>query len=168
MKKTANIVFLGLGSNLGDREAWMSKAREAISSYIGPVLKVSSLYETAPWGFNADQAFLNQVVTAETNLTPEELLTEIKKIEESCCRTREKESVYHSRTLDIDILYFGDLIYFSDNLAIPHPRMEYRRFVLQPLVETDPEFVHPILLKSNRELLDECADILDVVHFYSR
>lgn len=158
-------VFLCLGSNLGNRQAYLRIAVQRIERSIGPVVKTSSLYETKAWGFESDDHFLNQVIAVETSLTPEDVLNGIMQIEQECGRVRDPKNEYISRTLDIDILYFGDLIFYSDKLIIPHPRLEYRKFVLTPLAEADPDFIHPVLLKSNQELLEECADNLDVKLF---
>ena len=155
-------VVLGLGSNLGDRQQYLLKALERIETTIGRISRKSALYETVSWGFSAEEKFLNQVIITETELSPAEVLKQILQIESECGRVRQHGSDYTSRTLDIDILYFGDLIISEDDLVIPHPRLENRKFVLLPLVETDPEFVHPVLKKTNRMLLMECTDNLDV------
>jgi 2-amino-4-hydroxy-6-hydroxymethyldihydropteridine diphosphokinase len=149
--------FLGLGSNLGNREEILSKAIKMIGESLGKIVSVSSLYETEPWGFKSNLKFLNMVLCIETKYTPSGLIGRILMIESQLGRVR-CESQNSSRTIDIDILLFDDDIIEEDTLTIPHPRMHERKFVLVPLCEIAPEVVHPVLKKKVNELLEDCND----------
>jgi 2-amino-4-hydroxy-6-hydroxymethyldihydropteridine diphosphokinase len=141
--------YLGLGSNMGDREY---NAKEAIG-LLGDkckILRISSLYETEPVGYVNQDWFLNCVVEVETELEPRELLSFLQSIEERLKRTRRVK--YGPRTIDLDILFYGDMMIDSDDLRIPHPRLHERLFVLAPLSEISPDYVHPVLKKSIGEL----------------
>jgi len=151
------IVFLGIGSNLGDRQSNLKKAVAKIEELVGPVLCYSSFYETEPWGFQSSDEFLNLVVKIETNLNPYEVLEKILMIESLLGRIR-GEDHYSSRMIDIDILLFEDLIINEEKLKIPHPLMHERRFVLVPLCEIAAEEIHPVLNKTFGELLEFCED----------
>ncbi len=155
------IVFLSLGTNLGNREANIEQAVANISRYIGDIIASSSLYETEPWGFRSEELFLNMVLKAETNLTPSEVLGKIMMIESLLGRVRSVEQ-YSSRVIDIDILLYDGLIIDQENLKIPHPLMHERRFVLVPLCEIAADIIHPVLKKSISELLDICKDSNEV------
>jgi 2-amino-4-hydroxy-6-hydroxymethyldihydropteridine diphosphokinase len=148
----SEIVYLLTGSNLGDRKALLDVARGEIGKEIGQVSKVSSVYESEPWGFSSDEWFLNQVIVCVTILDPQEVMARLIGIENKMGRTRQG-SGYTSRTIDIDMLYYGSKIVDNDSLILPHPRLHLRRFVLEPLCELAPDFVHPVLLKCNKELL---------------
>jgi 2-amino-4-hydroxy-6-hydroxymethyldihydropteridine diphosphokinase len=158
-------IFLLLGSNVGDRPGQLSMAIDLIEKEIGKTIVMSKIYETAPWG-KADQPhFLNRAIEIESQFSPHELLNKVKSIEQTLGRTRLEK--WGERSIDIDIIYFEDKIIDSSHLVIPHPHIAERRFVLTPLVEISPEFVHPLLKKSNTELLMECKDTLDVTAFTS-
>jgi 2-amino-4-hydroxy-6-hydroxymethyldihydropteridine diphosphokinase len=152
-----NKVYLGLGTNLGDRKRNLREAIEKIEEQIGKVLNSSSVYETVPWGFEAESDFLNMVVEVETGLSPSELLKKIFEIESKLGRERTQDR-YSSRVIDIDILLYDDLVVEEKGLKIPHRLMHERRFVLAPLCEIAPGLVHPMLKKSISALLDECRD----------
>ena len=154
-------VFLGIGTNLGERETNLKEAVTAIGKNIGTVLKCSSLYETEPWGFKSENQFLNIVVEAETKLTPSGVLGAILMIEAFMGRTR-SEKQYSSRVIDIDILLYEDIVIDEISLKIPHPLMHKRRFVLVPLCEIAAELVHPVLKKNIATLLNLCEDKSEV------
>ncbi|HEV3223038.1 MAG TPA: 2-amino-4-hydroxy-6-hydroxymethyldihydropteridine diphosphokinase [Puia sp.] len=155
-----NIAYLLTGGNEGDRFLHMQQARTNIELICGQLLQVSSLYETEPWG-NTDQPdFLNQVILIDTKLSPEELLRAILSIEKKGGRKRTVKNA--PRTIDIDILFYNDLILEKPGLSIPHPRIADRRFVLEPLNEISPEFIHPVIGKTIHRLLLECKDELAV------
>jgi len=153
----ANYVFLGLGTNLGDREAWLKKALELITESVGLVSASSGIYETEPWGFETGTDFLNMVVQVQTDLNPPELLTKLALIENQLGRKRCNRK-YVSRTIDIDILLYGDGVIDRPDLKIPHPLIQERRFVLVPLCDLAAELVHPVLNKTFAVLLKECRD----------
>ncbi len=149
-------VFLLLGANLGNRAVTLAKAIELISEQIAPVVAQSRLYETAPWGVTNQPSFLNQVIKIETKLTPSDVLIKTLKIEKQL--GRERRLRWGARIIDIDLLYYGDMILETPDLHLPHPRLHERRFTLVPLAETAPDFVHPILKKTSQELLQTCTD----------
>jgi len=150
-------VFLGIGTNLGNRKANLRKALEMIGEHIGRILNSSSVYETAPWGFEAENDFLNMVVRVETNHTPAELMKKIARIESMVGRERNQDR-YSSRVIDIDILLWDDLVINENGLKIPHPLMHERKFVLVPLCEIAPDILHPVLKMTISSLLDSCRD----------
>jgi 2-amino-4-hydroxy-6-hydroxymethyldihydropteridine diphosphokinase len=150
-------VFLGLGTNLGDREKKLQGALDKIAEFIGIIFSRSSVYETEPWGFQSSDHFLNMVIGVETNLNPSGLLGRLLMIESLLGRLRDGKQ-YSSRIIDIDILLYGSQKVDIISLKIPHPRMHERKFVLVPLCEIAPDFVHPVFGKSMNELLKECKD----------
>lgn len=152
-----NIVFLGIGTNLGNRENNLKEAVARIEEHIGPVLKSSSVYETEPWGFQSGDEFLNMVVKVETKLIPAGLLERILMVESLLGRVR-GEKQYSSRVIDIDILLYEGMVIDEKSLKIPHPMMHERKFVLVPLCEIEPELVHPVLNKTFVSLLKSCKD----------
>ena len=155
-----NKAYLLTGGNEGDRFLHMKQARANIEHICGQLLQVSSLYETAPWG-KLDQAdFINQVLLINTAFSPQALLKAILSIEEKGGRKRTIKNA--PRTIDIDILFYNNLILEEPGLSIPHPRIADRRFVLEPLNEISPELIHPVLKKSIHQLLQECRDELGV------
>jgi 2-amino-4-hydroxy-6-hydroxymethyldihydropteridine diphosphokinase len=151
------IIFLGLGTNLGDREKNLSMAVERIGEEIGKVIKCSSVYETEPWGFQSEDRFLNMVVKVRSSLRPSGLLGRILMIEAQLGRLRSGKG-YKSRSIDIDILLFGSEVIKREELEIPHPRIPVRKFVLEPLCELAPDMVHPVLKVTFTELLEKCGD----------
>ncbi|MDO9340042.1 MAG: 2-amino-4-hydroxy-6-hydroxymethyldihydropteridine diphosphokinase [Bacteroidales bacterium] len=152
-----NIVFLGIGTNLGNRGNNLKEAIARIEEHIGPVLKSSSVYETEPWGFQSGDEFLNMVVKVETKLIPAGLLERILMIESLLGRVK-GEKQYSSRVIDIDILLYEGMVIDEKSLKIPHPLMHKRKFVLVPLCEIEPELVHPVLNQSIAFLLKTCKD----------
>jgi 2-amino-4-hydroxy-6-hydroxymethyldihydropteridine diphosphokinase len=144
-------VYLGLGSNLGDRLANLQAAQDALSPQV--ILEaVSPIYETAPWGFANQPAFLNQVLQAQTALSPLELLTTLQQIETALGR----QPTFRNgpRVIDLDILLYDDLVMDTPDLVIPHPRLAERAFVLAPLADLAPDLRHPISKLTVRQLLD--------------
>ncbi len=151
-----NEVVLGIGGNKGDRAAFLQKAMEALSQQ-ARLIEYSQIYETEVWGGVATAGnFLNQVLLLHTQMDAMGFLEVIQGIEEKLGRTREQH--WGDRTIDIDILYFGDQVWDSPSLTIPHPYLAQRSFVLQPLAEILPKKIHPILGKTTLELLNECTD----------
>jgi 2-amino-4-hydroxy-6-hydroxymethyldihydropteridine diphosphokinase len=150
-------VFLGTGGNLGNKAKNFKKVNELIESKLGKIKQSSSIYETPPWGFEATESFWNQVVLIETNFSPEKLLNTIHEIETLFDRER-KGNQYQSREMDIDILYYDDIVLETGNLIIPHPLLHRRKFVLVPLTEIAPDFKHPVLRLTSLKMLDVCPD----------
>ncbi|HUI81922.1 MAG TPA: 2-amino-4-hydroxy-6-hydroxymethyldihydropteridine diphosphokinase [Bryobacteraceae bacterium] len=146
-------VYLGLGSNIGDREKNLASALEHLSAPNLRVARVSSIYETEPIDLTAQRWFLNLVAEVETDLFPVQLLTRTLKIERSLGRVRTIKN--GPRTIDIDILLYGKIVIHSATLEVPHPRMAERRFVLAPLAELAPELRHPLTHRSIRQMLDD-------------
>lgn len=159
-----NQVFLGLGSNLGNREEYLGKALRFIINSVGPINCFSDIYETEPWGFHNENAFLNIVIRLNTILKPEDLMIEILSIEKELGRVRDN-SQYLSRTIDIDILLYGNLAIKKTGLTIPHPMIQDRKFVLVPFCDIAPELVHPVLGKTFSDLLKECQDGSKVIRY---
>ncbi|QMU29630.1 2-amino-4-hydroxy-6-hydroxymethyldihydropteridine diphosphokinase [Adhaeribacter radiodurans] len=156
-------VYLLLGSNLGNREDYLLQARNLIKAHLGEIKQQSGIYETAAWGVENQQAFLNQVLAVETDLIPEELLQEINFLEAELGRVRRER--WGARVIDIDILYYADLVLQTQRLTIPHPELQNRRFTLVPLTEIAPDFTHPVLALTNQQLLKQCPDLLEVKKF---
>ena len=150
-------VFLGLGGNIGNKRSNFKKVDELIETRLGKILDKSSVYETPPWGFQTENNFWNSVIIIETRLSPIDLLKQIHDIEDLFQR-EEPEGNYASREMDIDILYFDDNYIETENLIIPHPRMQQRKFVLVPLVEIAPDLKHPLLRLTSIQMLENCRD----------
>ena len=155
-------VVIILGGNKGDRIKLLNQAVQGLSE-VGEITRKSAIYETAAWGGVAKGAFLNQAIILETQLSPDELLAYIQNVEKQLGRKRDDH--WGDRTMDLDILYFGGHVISTDSLQIPHPYIAQRRFVLVPLVEILPEFIHPVLEKNQLELLEECEDKSAVMIF---
>lgn len=165
-KKYIN-VYLGLGSNVGDRAGQLRAAQALINKMIGKIAQKSHVYETQPWGMTDQDPFLNQVVMVNTALDARGLLDVIGKIERELGRVREtgrdRKEKWGPRTIDIDVLFYGRRIIRDKGLEIPHPELHKRAFVLVPLLEIAPEFVHPLLKKAIDELYMQCEDQSEVV-----
>ncbi len=150
-----------LGSNLGNREKKLQEATHKIQDISEAIRIQSSIYESEAWGFQAPP-FLNQVIVIEYRFSAEDLLSKLLDIERSLGRRRSYKKGYISRPIDLDILYFDDLIIESKNLIVPHPRLHLRRFTLAPLVEIMPEFIHPLMQQSQHELFEALKDFSEV------
>lgn len=156
-------IYLLLGSNIGRRLKNLDRAKELIVSNGITIKKESQIYETAAWGNEDQEAFLNQVIEVETKKSPQRLLQITQLIENEMGRVRYEK--WGKRLIDIDILYFNDLIFQENDLSLPHPGIADRRFTLVPLVEIASEMVHPVLEKTQAELLSVCEDQLEVSVF---
>ncbi len=154
-------VYLLTGSNIKPRKSFLRDARLEIGNRIGDIIDQSSVYESTAWGFESNTDFLNQVLMVRSTLSAYEILSEILQIEKNLGRIRVDRN-YSSRTIDIDILYFGSEIIKSNDLIIPHPRLHERKFTLMPLAEVAGNFTHPVLHLTNKELLEQTGDIGEV------
>lgn len=158
---TSQNIWLSLGSNQGDKLDFLQKAVVALHHSLGNIKQMSSVYRTQSWGFKADE-FLNLVVELNTRYTALEVFDKIKNIESQLGREHSISATYQSRTIDIDILFFGDFIVNDEHLTIPHRKLQERKFVLIPLQEIQPELLHPLLQQSITTLLQQCTDDLTV------
>lgn len=149
-------LILLFGSNLGDRLSYIHQATQHCMIELGEIKSQSSIYETAPWGITEQQSFYNQVIEFFTILNPQDVLMKILAIEEKLGRVRHEK--WGARIIDIDILYYDDIVIESENLKIPHPYLHERRFTLAPLVEILPSFIHPTIHVTNEVLLRNCRD----------
>jgi 2-amino-4-hydroxy-6-hydroxymethyldihydropteridine diphosphokinase len=154
-------LYILLGGNLGDKQKVFSEARVRLNQQVGSITNQSAIYETEPWGFESEDIFWNQVLELSTALTPEEVLLQTQQIEQELGRIR-KAIQYDSRIIDIDILFYGDQIIQTENLIVPHPRIQERKFALAPLNEIASELIHPVMKKSIQQMLEECTDPLKV------
>lgn len=154
-----NQAVLLLGCNIGDRTKYLNQAINALKNDVGTITQMSSIYESEPWGFDCETSFLNQVIVLETEYAAEYLLDQIQEIEKKLGRRRTQKG-YEARTMDIDILFYNDLILDTEHLKIPHTELHKRRFTLLPLSEILPIKVHPVLQKTIKKLLIECDDKL--------
>ncbi len=155
-----NSVYLSLGSNEGDRGKWLKKAVSFLGVYVGKVAEQSAYYETKAWGLTDQPDFLNMCVLVKTILPVTDVLEAIHKIETKLGRQRDIK--WGPRTLDIDILFYNNDLVDMPDLVVPHPFLEQRKFVLVPLAEIAPAFVHPKTKKTVAELLAACNDDLEV------
>ena len=148
-----HIAYLALGSNLGNRASNLKNAIDNLTPQM-VVKKKSHIYETAPWGFANQPAFFNQVVRVETYLSPEKLIGHLKRLETALGRVPNFQN--GPRLIDMDILFFDDLVLDAEALKVPHPRLHERAFVLVPLNEIGHDLMHPVMKKSVGELLSTC------------
>jgi 2-amino-4-hydroxy-6-hydroxymethyldihydropteridine diphosphokinase len=155
-----NKAYLLTGGNKGDRRSFLQEAKKEIDSHCSSIVQQSALYQTAAWGKTDQEDFLNQVLLLETQLNAQALMQTILQIEELMGRVRSEK--YGPRIIDIDILFFNHDIIHEPALIIPHPQIQNRRFVLEPMNEIAPEFIHPVFQKTIHELLIECKDELGV------
>lgn len=152
-------VFVLLGSNLGNREHLVNQACMMIGERCGRIIAKSKMYESEPWGFQSEHWFLNQVIEIITSLSPDDLMLALLAIEKELGRDRSvAHEGYGSRPMDLDVLYYGNGIIATQLVSAPHPRLHQRRFTLLPLCDIAPDFVHPLMKKTNRQLLEECQD----------
>lgn len=145
------------GTNLGDRQRNLEFSESCISEKIGSVISSSSIYETAPWGKTDQSSFLNRILLVKTVLKPERVLETLLAIESMMGRERLEK--WEPRIIDLDIIFFDDMVYKSDDLELPHPYIQQRRFTLEPLNELMPFFVHPVFKVTVAELLASCKDV---------
>ena len=147
------MVYLGLGTNLGDKEKNLRMSVKKIEERIGNVVSLSAFYATAPWGFSSENSFLNAAVCVETTLLPLQVFEETQRIERELGRTEKSvNGLYADRLIDIDLLLYDDRVMDAERLILPHPLMTERRFVMEPLSEIAPDVVHPVLHKTMKEL----------------
>ena len=151
-----NGIFLLLGTNLGDRMVNLSVARGHIEQKVGMIDNASPIYKTAPWGNTDQPEFYNQALSLGTGFSPHELLENVLEIETMMGRQRREK--WGARIIDIDILFYGEMVVTTPQLIIPHPGILHRRFVLQPMAEIAGELIHPELRKTISTLLNECED----------
>lgn len=151
-----NHAYLLIGGNLGDRLANLQNTIQQIEMHGGKIISSSAIYETAAWGFTEQPPFFNQALHIQTHLSAIELMQQLLAIELSL--GRERLIPMGPRSIDIDIIYFNDEIIQNDIVSIPHPRMEHRNFVLIPLNEIAPNYIHPILNIPTTTLLKQCKD----------
>jgi len=155
-----NKIYLLLGSNIGNREQKFAQAKKHIDKKLGKIIRQSKLYQTAAWGKTDQADFLNQVIIIESRFSADKIMSSILDIEEKLGRIRTEKNA--PRTIDIDILFFNKDIIRQNNLSVPHPEIQNRRFVLIPLNELSPNLKHPVFNKSIHYLLKKSKDKLDV------
>jgi 2-amino-4-hydroxy-6-hydroxymethyldihydropteridine diphosphokinase len=160
------IVYLCLGSNIGDRVGYVQQATSLIGAIKDTkIVRTSSLYETQPWLEKETAWFVNAVIEIKTNLSPQDLLNECLRIEKQLGRIRNEEEHFGDRTIDIDILFYGKDIIEEEDLRIPHKYLDKRAFVLVPFLEINPDFIHPELDKSITDLYEELENP-EMVYLY--
>ena len=149
-------VYLSIGSNKGNRSLLINKAIDEIEKKVGIIISRSSIYQSKSWGFDSND-FYNLCLLIDTDIMPKSLLINLKKIEKSMGR-EDIDGSYSDRFIDIDILFYDNIITDSEDLKIPHPKIEIRKFVLVPMLEIADDYVHPILNKTIKELYNDCSD----------
>ena len=150
-------IYLSLGTNIGDKLFYLNTSILELQKSIGKLIAQSKIYETEPWGFQSSNNFLNMLVVFESSLTPLELLSEIHKIENKLKRVRTTKQ-YSDRTIDIDIIFYGEQIFYHESLQIPHIRAHERKFILEPLNDIAPDLNHPLFDVNIKTLLKRCQD----------
>jgi 2-amino-4-hydroxy-6-hydroxymethyldihydropteridine diphosphokinase len=158
-----NDVYLLIGGNIGNRMYFLNESIKKLEELCGEVKDKTVVYETEAWGNTNQAAFLNQVLRISTSLTPHELLRQVLAIEVSFGRVRQEKN--GARTIDIDILYFNDIIISDEILTIPHPRIAVRKFVLIPLAEIASNHIDPVHKMSVKQLLENCQDTLLAIKY---
>lgn len=153
-----NYAYLITGGNIGNARQQLDTAAALLEAHCGPIIDRSAVYETAPWGNPDQENFLNQVLVVETKLNAAEVMKTMVDIERRMGRERREKN--GPRVIDIDMLFFNHQIINEPDLTVPHPRLRERRFVLEPLNEVAPAYIHPVFYKTVRQLLDECTDPL--------
>lgn len=151
-------IYLGLGSNLGDKETNLLQAIEQIEKQIGSIMARSVFFVSEPWGFDSGNTFLNACVAVDTTFSPTTCLRCIKSIETALGRPERASGEYKDRVIDLDILFYDDLVLENSDLTIPHPLLHLRNFVLTPLAEIAPDLIHPVFKKTIRELQSELIE----------
>lgn len=152
-----NQIYLSLGSNLGDRKHHLGKAVRLIADRIGKVESISGYYKSEPWGYSSENSFLNCCLSLNTSLSPFVVLDQVLEIEKEMGREREGTG-YSDRTIDIDLLLFGEYQLEHERLTLPHPSMGDRRFVLAPLAQIAPGLIHPLTRITISDMLERCPD----------
>jgi len=163
MKIEKHRVYLLIGTNQGDRQYNIKQARKHIREQLGDIILISGVYESAPWGFVSETNFLNQAIEIETKVSANECLNILKQIEQSMGREITHIQGYTSRIIDIDILFFNSDIINTDQLTVPHKLMHERRFVLKPMLEIAPEYVHPVFQQTIQKLFESCKDTSEII-----
>ncbi len=164
-----SIAYLCLGSNSGNRLQFIEQAISLINLAENiKIIRSTALYETEPWGVKNQNWFLNIIVEIKTDLSPQDLLLKCMSIEKTLGRNRDKEQRWGERTIDIDIIFYNKDVVNTDMLTIPHPRMHQRAFVLVPLLELIPDFIHPVLNKTISDLYDELDNVEEVYLYGTR
>jgi len=150
-----SLVYLGLGTNLGDKEQNLNDAVTGLSMDVGRIVSLSAFYTSEPWGFNSGNVFSNAVVLVDTNLSPFEVLARTQMIEKNLGRTGKSVTTYEDRLIDIDILLYDSLVIDQPTLKIPHPLMLKRNFVLIPLAEIAPDLEDPVTGRKFKEYIQQ-------------
>ena len=153
------LIYLSLGSNLGLREQYLEEAIKLIQSRIGEPVSISPVYESEPWGYSSNNKFCNCCLSVRSSLDPLKLLDCILEIEKEMGRERdEAETGYSDRIIDIDLLFYENLVMAHPRLNIPHPAIANRKFILVPLNDIAPEMIHPVSGITVKQMLQQCAD----------
>ena len=155
-----HLAFIQVGTNSGDRHALLTKAKEWLDDAHITILESSSIYETAAWGPIIQPDFLNQLLRVNTSFTPDALMDNLLAIEEQMGRIRAEKM--GPRIIDLDIIFYDNVVLHSEKVIIPHPLLQERKFILQPMAELNPAWIHPVLKKPIVQLLAECKDPLPV------
>lgn len=153
----SNLVYIGIGTNLGDKKNNLKNALKHIKNEF-ILIKSSSIYKSKPIGYNSDSIFFNGVLLINTSKSPQEVFKILKKIEDKLGRIKTKQNEYEDRIIDLDILFFNNEIIQDELITIPHKEIQNRKFVLEPLNEINPELIHPILNQKIKELLEKTLD----------